>query len=154
MSSGAEGEGFSRPANSSTRSSRSPSVATPWSSTVPWTRPSAPPWLYLWLAAFLVERHLLSHRPPGQKVSTRKQMAFEALYQYVEDNLVGAVMHGGCRGLVSVYSVAVPLHPLQQPDRPGAVLPGPPGSLGRFLPRLQGLTPPPPTSTLPWRWRC
>lgn len=49
---------------------------------------------YLWLAAFLVGGicYLIARR--AQKVPTRKQMAFEALYEYVEDNLVGAVMHG------------------------------------------------------------
>lgn len=50
--------------------------------------------VYLWLAAFLVGGicYLIARR--AQKVPNRKQMAFEALYQYVEDNLVGAVMHG------------------------------------------------------------
>lgn len=50
--------------------------------------------VYLWVAAFLVGGicYLIARR--AKQVPSRKQMAFEALYEYVEDNLVGAVMHG------------------------------------------------------------
>lgn len=51
--------------------------------------------VYLWVAAILVGLLGYFIARSAKRVPSRKQMAFEALYEYVRDNLVGAVMPGG-----------------------------------------------------------
>lgn len=51
--------------------------------------------VYLWVAAILVGLVGYFIARSAKRVPSRKQMAFEALYEYVRDNLVGAVMPGG-----------------------------------------------------------
>ncbi|MHB9053881.1 MAG: F0F1 ATP synthase subunit A [Thermoleophilia bacterium] len=50
--------------------------------------------VYLWIAALIVGIFCYLVSRGARVLPDRKQMAFEALYEYVRDNLVGAVMHG------------------------------------------------------------
>lgn len=50
--------------------------------------------VYLWVAAILVGVICYIIARAARRVPSRKQMAFEAVYEYVRDNLVGAVMPG------------------------------------------------------------
>jgi len=50
--------------------------------------------VYVWLAALIVGIFCIAVARVAKILPTRKQMALEALYEFVEDKLVGAVMHG------------------------------------------------------------
>ena len=50
--------------------------------------------VYLWIAAIIVAAFCYIIARGARVLPKRKQVAFEALYEYVRDNLVGAVMHG------------------------------------------------------------
>lgn len=50
--------------------------------------------VYIWIAAALVAFICIGISRVAKVLPTRKQVAFEAVYEYVRDNLVGAVMHG------------------------------------------------------------
>jgi F-type H+-transporting ATPase subunit a len=50
--------------------------------------------VYLWIAAIIVGVFCYIIARRARVLPTRKQLAFEAIYEYVRDNLVGAVMHG------------------------------------------------------------
>ncbi len=50
--------------------------------------------VYLWIAALIVGLFCYIVSKGARILPNRKQMAFESLYEYVSDNLVGAVMHG------------------------------------------------------------
>ena len=50
--------------------------------------------VYLWIAGLIVCIFGYMVAKAVSMLPDRKQMAFEALYEYVRDNLVGAVMHG------------------------------------------------------------
>ncbi|MHB8923654.1 MAG: F0F1 ATP synthase subunit A [Thermoleophilia bacterium] len=54
--------------------------------------------VYLWVAALIVGLLGFVIARSAKRVPNRKQMAFEALYEYVRDNLVGAVMQGSMAG--------------------------------------------------------
>ncbi|MDO8736137.1 MAG: F0F1 ATP synthase subunit A [Thermoleophilia bacterium] len=50
--------------------------------------------VYVWLAALIVGILCITIARIAKVLPTRKQMALETLYEFVEDKLVGAVMHG------------------------------------------------------------
>lgn len=50
--------------------------------------------VYLWIAALIVGLFCLIVARGAKVLPNRKQLAFEAVYEYVRDYLVGAVMHG------------------------------------------------------------
>lgn len=50
--------------------------------------------VYIWLAALIVGLFCILVARAAKLMPTRKQIAFESIYEYVRDNLVGAVMHG------------------------------------------------------------
>lgn len=50
--------------------------------------------VYLWIAALLVAIICIGIARAARVLPSRKQAAFEAIYEYVRDNIVGAVMHG------------------------------------------------------------
>jgi F-type H+-transporting ATPase subunit a len=49
---------------------------------------------YVWIAAIVVAIVCIGIARVAKVLPSKKQTAFEALYEYVRDNLVGAVMHG------------------------------------------------------------
>lgn len=49
---------------------------------------------YVWIAAIIVAVVCIGIARVAKVLPSKKQTAFEALYEYVRDNLVGAVMHG------------------------------------------------------------
>ncbi|MBI5869559.1 MAG: F0F1 ATP synthase subunit A [Actinobacteria bacterium] len=49
---------------------------------------------YVWIAAIVVAIVCIGIARVAKVLPSKKQVAFEALYEYVRDNLVGAVMHG------------------------------------------------------------
>jgi len=50
--------------------------------------------VYLWIAALIVGLFCYLVSKGARMLPNRKQIIFESLYEYVRDNLVGAVMHG------------------------------------------------------------
>lgn len=50
--------------------------------------------VYIWLAALIVGLIGILIARGAKLLPDRKQIAFESIYEYVRDNLVGAVMHG------------------------------------------------------------